>query len=427
MKISVLFSTMFLVLLHAFDLDSYEHSIGPDISNRLETPLMIRIPVISSDFIVCNDSMYQSEPDSDMDSDGNIWVVWEDFRHSPPGDVLRNAEVYARKISPQGDFLTSELRLTDRDFRSWFVKVSVDRIDNVHIVFRDIGTNGYDVRYIQLDSIGNAVVPETVVNDAEGWQTGELRCGIGVDNRRNVHVLWPEHSTDFYYSKLDSAGNLLVDKIHVSGEMVFHKQPDLSVGPDGSANMVFMRQSPGYKVIHFSKVDSSGNLIIDSKPLTPESSGNYCSFPAIVTDNAGNSHLLFDYRDTSLTFYYDPFYLKIDQLGNQIGDMVNIIDYNNGLCSWGIAIDLDGSGSIHAIFNQAINPWTFHYSYAKIADGGELLSYIDNISDNEDNFKEHHSVAVSGHRISLVWENALPEAETHDDIYLKQGYISTKQ
>jgi len=427
MKISVLFSTMFLVLLHAFDLDSYEHSIGPDISNRLETPLMIRIPVISSDFIVCNDSMYQSEPDSDMDSDGNIWVVWEDFRHSPPGDVLRNAEVYARKISPQGDFLTSELRLTDRDFRSWFVKVTVDHIDNVHIVFRDIGTNGYDVRYIQLDSIGNAVVPETVVNDAEGWQTGELRCGLRVDNGRNVHVMWPEHSTDFYYSKLDSSGNLLVDALHVSSEIVFHKHPDISVGPDCSANMVFARQNMGSTVVHFSKVDSSGNLVIDSKPVTPQELDHYSFYPKIITDSSSFSHLLYHYRDRALNYKYDPCYIKLDQLGNQIGDMVNIVDYEKGLNTWGIAVDMDDSGLIHAVFSQAINAWTFFYSYAKIGDGGELLSYIDNISDNEDNFKEHHSVAISGHRISLVWENALPEAETHDDIYLKQGYISTKQ
>ena len=264
------------------------------------------------------------------------------------------------------------------------------------------------------------------MNDAEGWQTGELRCGLGVDNRRNVHVMWPEHSTDFYYSKLDSLGNLLVDRIHVSGEIVFHKYPDLSVGPDGSANMVFMRQSMGYKVIHFSKVDSSGNLIVDSKPLTPEVLEHYCHYPNIVTNTTGNSHIVLSYRNKALTYIYDPFYLKLDPLGNPIGEMVNIIDYEDGLCSWGIAVALDSSGQIHAIFSQSINAWTFHYSYAKIADGGELLSYIDNISDNEDNFKEHHSVSVSGHRISLVWENALPGAETHDDIYLKQGYISTK-
>ncbi len=420
------FPTIFLCLLLTLNLDAGELAMDHVISDQLRDRMMVSIPVISSDFIVCNDSAYQSEPDSDMDSNGNVWVIWEDFRHSPNGDFLRNAEVYARKISPRGDFLTGELRLTDRDFRSWFVKVAVDRIDNVHIVFRDIGTNGYDVRYIQLDSNGNIVVPETVVNDAEGWQTGELRVGIGVDDSRNVHIMWSEHSTDFYYSKLDSTGNLLVDRIHVSSEIVFHKYPDLSVGPDGSANMVFMRQSPGYKVIHFSKVDSAGNLIVDSKPLTPETIDYYCHYPNIVADSDGNNHIVFSYRNKALTYIYDPFYLKVDQLGNQIGDMVNIIDYEQGLNSWGIAVNMEDSGSIHAVFSQAINAWTFHYSYAKIADGGELLSYVDNISDNEDNFKEHHSVAVSGNRISLVWENALPEAETHDDIYLKQGYISTE-
>ena len=99
----------------------------------------------------------------------------------------------------------------------------------------------------------------------------------------------------------------------------------------------------------------------------------------------------------------------------------------NGLCSWGIAIDMDDSGIIHAIFNQAIRYGTWYFSYAKIADGGALLSYIDNISDNEDECKVYQSVAVSGHRIAFVWENSKPDLETQNDIYLKQGYISTEQ
>ena len=427
MKIKILVSTMFLVLLLTNMLEAGETVTKLFTTSQFKDTQQVRIPFISTDFIVCNDSTFQSEPDCDMDSRGNTWVVWEDYRHSPPGDVLRNAEVYARKISPHGNFLTGELRLTDRDFRSWFVKVAVDRIDNVHIVFRDIGTNGYDVRYIQLDSSGNVVVSETVVNDAEGWQTGELRCGIGVDERRTVHILWPEHSTDFYYSKLDSTGNLLVDRVHVSSETVFHKHPDLSVGPDCSANMVFARQNMGSTVLHFSKVDSSGTLVVDSKPVTSQEQDYYSFYPKIITDQIGNSHLLFHYRDGALQYKYDPCYLKLDQVGNQIGEMVNIIDYEDGLCSRGIAIDMDDSGFIHAVFNQDVNGWTYFFSYAKIADGGDLLSYIDNISDNENECKCYQSVAVSGHRIAFVWENSKPGLETLNDIYLKQGYISTKQ
>ena len=301
----------------------------------------------------------------------NFLYVWE-----------RNAEVYARKVSRQGDFMNEELRLTDRDLRSWKVKNTIDRSDNVHIVFRDVGTNGVDVRYIQLDSNGTVAVPEVIVNDAEGWQSGELRCDIGVDMKRNVHIVWSQYTTEFHYSRLDSTGNLVIEDIPVSGPPAISQHPDLFVSPNGSSHIVFMRNKGTHDVICFSKVDSAGCLVVDSKIVTTDVTNKYSKYPDINVDSSGNSHLLFVYRDQDLINIYDPCYLKLDPQGEALSSIVTIIDYYNGLNGFGIDADIDAKGAIHAVFNPAIAGVTY-YSYAKIADGGTLLDYVENISDDD--------------------------------------------
>jgi len=99
------------------------------------------------------DSAVSANPSAAVDCDGNLHIVWEDYRDG-------NDEIYYRRITdsdgPGWDPV--DTRLTDDIYTSWDASVATDCAGNVHVLWADSRTSNFEIYY----KLGIAPVPVSV-------------------------------------------------------------------------------------------------------------------------------------------------------------------------------------------------------------------------------------------------------------------------
>ena len=97
--------------------------------------LVVSVSPVSSNWQgnvrVTDDDTYESEyPSMASDSNGNIHLVWQDFRDG-------NWEIYYKKLDNDGNEIVSDTRLTNDAAFSAHPGIGVDTGDDVVIIFQD--------------------------------------------------------------------------------------------------------------------------------------------------------------------------------------------------------------------------------------------------------------------------------------------------
>jgi len=132
-------------------------------------------------------------PSAVADSNGNIHIVWEDYRHG-------SGEIYYKKLNSLGVNLTADIRLTFNPSLSRNPVIAVDRNNYLHVVWVD---NGY-IYYKKLNNNGVSTSPDIPVSLSFG-----INPDIDVDPNNNIHIIWRGGSSyeyTVYYKKLNNNG-----------------------------------------------------------------------------------------------------------------------------------------------------------------------------------------------------------------------------
>jgi len=102
---------------------------------------------------VTHDSAVSANPSAAVDCDGNLHIVWEDYRDG-------NEEIYYRRVTdsdgPGWD--PTDTRLTDDIYTSWDASVVADCAGNAHVLWADNRTSNFEIYY----KLGIAPVPVDV-------------------------------------------------------------------------------------------------------------------------------------------------------------------------------------------------------------------------------------------------------------------------
>jgi hypothetical protein len=283
-----------------------------------------------------------------IDSNGNVHIGWLDERDG-------NQEIYYKKLSNEGDFLTGDRRVTDDPAMSHPPEnlrgLVIDSLGNVHIVWYDHRDYPWypfrdrnEIYYEKLDNNGNSLTGNVRVTYDSA---NSIMPSLAVDASDNVHIVWSDRRAgryEIYYRKMDNNGNF-VGSVRKIGPFVnrdlYH--PSIAIDEFGNIHVVWNAWDED---IYYRKLDNSGNPITEVKRVTFDPARS--AIAVIDVDSAGGVHLA--WQDDRVTPVGGPrifgfFYKKLDNNGNPLTE--DRFLGSTTTCCPSVSLDVDNVGNVH--------------------------------------------------------------------------------
>ncbi|MCL0033777.1 leucine-rich repeat domain-containing protein, partial [Thermodesulfovibrionales bacterium] len=279
------------------------------------------------------------------DSQGNLHIVWRGF------EGFRTRTILYTKLDNTGNTLTPVRVVSRHDTHLHQPSIVVDFNDNLHVSVNEwLGT-----RYLKLDNTGRVLIERRSIGEISGWWAGEP--SIAVDSQDNVYLTWfggGPGARGIHIAKLDSDGNLLIDSTKVSLATTDSATPKIAI--DSSNNIHLVWQGPdanGIWQLYYRKLDSAGSVLVDTKVITNRvTEGGWIEDLSISIDSNDNLHIVWpDNRDSNFGMWpgnLEIYYMKLDNNGNLLIADTRLTSYGGASQSPSIAVDLNNE--VHVVW-----------------------------------------------------------------------------
>jgi hypothetical protein len=382
--------------------------------------LIVLIPIIlhaypegwSDDILLTpEDSRIRSNPDVDVDAFNNVWVTWDSVTWTV-GEILFS------KRDSMGSAMIPESNISNNVSRSVCGKVAVDDTNHVHVVWRDASPQGDGLWHSALRNDGSVYVPSHLVVSGAGGFSSTLFPEVAMNRFYEINTIWDERPSGYNqmnYTKLDTDGNCLIEKIRVSNESVNALWPGLGVDSMGNNHFGFRTDTVGATDrLTYTKLDRNGNVVIPNSVLGAG------FLPSLIADQTQNIHILYGATTGSGN---SIMYLKLDQTGNIIipPRIISVYESNN----WP-HMAMDSLQYLHAVW-EAESGGTWPIMYAKLDTQGNFV-----IPPMQVVYPPHTlgggmaRIAVDrNNRLHLVWVDQRMNPGVSTDIFYKRGENET--
>jgi len=347
------------------------------------------------------DDAIRASPDVAVDTFNNVWVVWDSASWSA-------GEIYYTKRDSLGAEIIPETNISNNASKSWMAKVSTYG-DNVHIIWRDMTALGFGVWHTKLDTDGSVVVPAHSAVDGAGTYDCSLVPGLAISKYHELNILWDEQpgvTQEMYWTRLDSMGEPILDKVRVSPENIYASWPGIGVDSFANVHCGFRTNVTSTDSLTYTKLDRNGTILINNDVLW---SG---LLPTFVADRSQNIHVVFN----------DPVgpgtsveYIKLDQAGNiLIWPRVLSIHESNGRSHMAI----DSQQYLHVVWNTYENQGALIYTKLDTM-GDFVIPPMMIVTAPPAIYPVEPRIAVdASNRLHVVW---MDQRLGGEDIYYKRG------
>lgn len=153
--------------------------------------------------------------DFDIDSSGNIYLVWVDYRNT--NIFYQNAEVMFRAYNAYGQPLTSEVSLPvlNRPVEDSHIRITPQ--NDLAVTWKELPNTqqpyGDGIYFSKIDFQGNVVVNKVLVSSSN---VNARASDMEVDSQGNTHVVWSDNTRDVRYGKVNPNGNVLVSDMLIT-------------------------------------------------------------------------------------------------------------------------------------------------------------------------------------------------------------------
>jgi len=299
------------------------------------------------------------QPWLDVDINGNVHIAWNDNRDG-------NWEIYYKKLNNIGASLTPDIRVTNDSGLSGDTKISLDPSGNVHVAWHDDRHGDTEIYYRKLSNNGIFLTPEIRVTSAS---LPSDNPSISTDSNGNVHIAWLDRrdggNYELYYKKLDNNGVGLTPDIRLTNDSAITQHNNIDTDLDDNIHIAWFDHAPGNFEIYYQKLNNNGGSLTPNIRLTFNSA--ISANPDITTDSNGNVHIVWpDDRPGNTEIYYKRSLPQagisvqgIPSIGSQISiDLADPVNYNSQyflLMSLGTSpgIPLPGGGFLSLNFDGA--------------------------------------------------------------------------
>ncbi|MGB7055865.1 MAG: hypothetical protein WBE28_11145, partial [bacterium] len=304
------------------------------------------------------DSRDRVQPDIDVGVFNNVWAVWDSGSW-----ITGTAEVLFTKRDSLGGCIIPETPVSNNPTFSTNPRLAVDTSNNVQFIWRDWSPQGDGVWHAKLANDGSTLVSSHLAVSGAGGGMSTLLPEMVINKHNELYIIWDESPSGYNqmdFTKLDSLGNPIIDKIRVSLPGIYAFWPGIGVDSFANAHLAYRSDSGFSPRLTYSKLDRNGNVLISNIFLGLGYS------PTLVADRSQFIHVV----------YPDPAgpgtrikYLKLDQSGNiVIGPTILSVHENN----YTPHMAMDSLQYLHVVWHVEING-VFSVMYTKLDTVGNFF------------------------------------------------------
>ncbi|MDH5404505.1 MAG: BNR repeat-containing protein, partial [Candidatus Heimdallarchaeota archaeon] len=159
-------------------------------------------------------TVYSQNPRIELDSSNNIHVVWQDSTNINGSGT--DLDIFYKKLDSSTNTWGSTVVIsTESGGNSQYPDISIDRFDNLHIVWQDstninsAGTD-FDIFYKILNSTTSSLSDLIIISSNSDGNS--INPNLKIDGQNNVHIVWGDESPifdgsidyDIVYRKFDT-------------------------------------------------------------------------------------------------------------------------------------------------------------------------------------------------------------------------------
>lgn len=267
--------------------------------------------LIGSEYQIGHDSSGSAQQNIDMtnDQDGNLYIVWEDYRNA-------TWDIYMQKFIPSsGTFWTDDLKINNSGSNEQInAKVVSDRNtdisggnqNNIYVAWQSNHSGNFDILFSKFNKDGAVSFSEYVVN-SDGGSLNQYNPSMIFDGSASIYVAWADErdaQPDIYLQKMDGSGNkAFAADVKINDDSFATAQRDKPSIGFCSDSAIYVswednRNGSAYYNIYSSKIDSAAArqwtydlLLADTMNGNQENSSTACDLSgnavAVWQDNRG--------------------------------------------------------------------------------------------------------------------------------------------
>lgn len=352
----------------------------------------------------------QNKPSIAVDSNGTVYAVWEDRRS---GDW----DIYFAKSKDEGLTWTDpDVRISNDDSNKTqsAPAIAVDSEGNIYVVWQDDRDGDYDIYFTKFeDGSASLINPNIKISNGSGSQSAPA---IALDSEGVIYIVWEDYrwgDYDIYLTKSEDGGETWLSenkRVNTGGAGSTQLNPAIAVDSSGTIYVAW-EDWVNYDVV-FSKSTDGGETwttYIRVNDVITNSQGN----PSIAVGTSGNIYLIWeDYRNSNGDIYFAK---SEDKGGNWTSPNIKVNDGSTGT-QQSPAIAVSSTGTIYATWHDNRNGNRDIYFSYSINEG---ITWVDpNLRVDDDTTLRTQGFPTIGvgqrGPVYVVWEDY---RNGNDDIY----------
>jgi hypothetical protein len=345
----------------------------------------------------------------------NVYVVWEDNRLSG----IHNTNIYfTRSINNMASFGTN-IRVDDAPIgaaNSPSIAVDISN-GNIYVVWADYRNSpepySIDIYCANSTNGGNSFGANVrVISDTAGYS--QLVPSIAVNNDF-IGVVWDDWDRGIYFTNSTDRGHTFGEnkKVNdVSGGN--HYYPDIVIDENGVIHVVWEDKVDGNFSIYYSKSLDGGNTWVPSKKVSDDPSCKGQRMPSIAIDFNGNIYVVWResrQKDADVYSEMDIYFSKSTNGGDNFTQSIPITDdIIEDQCQPSIAVNDEGKIFITWLEQQDFptpeNSCDIYF--VNSTDGGITFSpkqKINNCPSFSSVYTPSNAIAVRGNHAFIAWQD----------------------
>ena len=367
----------------------------------------------------------------DADENGNVYVIWEDYRNG-------NGDIYFAKSINYGATFSTNIRVDDTGestSNQGRPDIAVDKYGNLYAVWHDARKPGTDIYFSKSIDGGNTWSPNLYINSPNDY---EQFPSIDVDkNNGYVYIAWTsEYSNsdgDIIFARSVDGGDSFETPVYVNDTLsteTHQNSCDIAVSGSGEIYVCWVdgrNKIDGYddEDIYCAKSTNNGLSFGQDVKVSDDTENGYQINPSITVDASGNIYIA--WRDSRRSSADDIYFAKSTNKGVSFDKNIRVDDAEKSSAKqWGAAIVADYYGNVFVTWQDTRESTLWDIYFTSSVDGG--FSFNKNIKVNyADNEYSQWYPAIAtdfANYIYIAWSGEI-EGAGEADIYFARCKINS--
>ncbi|UCG46628.1 MAG: hypothetical protein JSU94_14105 [Phycisphaerales bacterium] len=255
----------------------------------------------------------QLNPRITVDGSGVVYVVWQDSRSG-------NWDIYFSRSTDGGaSFSRPNVKVSDEEhFAKFWPAVAVDSEGSIYVVWQDArnGYDNYDIYFARSTDGGQTFGANVRVDDSDPNRSAQSYPSIAVDSGGNIYIAWTDDrrgDSDIYFTKsVDGGVSFVAPNVRVddTGSAASSQlEPSIAVGANGDVYVGWTdsRRNEGFNTYdtYFARSTDGGVSFLENIIVNDDAEGNNQMHTQIAVDSEGGVYAVWDdYRNERWDIYF---------------------------------------------------------------------------------------------------------------------------